>query len=82
MDHKILFTESVCNCSQQTMIGGILTLLLVMLIDCCYTSRLNNRIQELDSENKTLKNVILTTVDRALVRLIKNGNDPDSSDQE
>lgn len=82
MDYDFLLNNLTCDCNQQTIVGGIITFLLIMFVDCVYTCRLNNRVQELNSENRTLRNVILTSVDRTLVRLLKNGNDSNNSDEE
>lgn len=82
MDYKFLDEDMQCNCKGQAILGGILTFMLITLIDCCYTNRLSNRVHELEHENKSLKNIILTSVDKVLIRLIKNGNNSEESDEE
>ena len=82
MDYKFLVDDTHCNCKGQAILGGLLTFILITIIDCCYTDRLSNRLRELEYENKSLKNIILTSVDKVLVKLIKNGNDLTESDEE
>lgn len=63
-----------CDCSIQIRGTLILLLILSLLGECISMCKSRKRLTEFETENKTLRNLILTTVDKTLVKMMKNGN--------
>jgi hypothetical protein len=85
MDFDELFTEQkVVDCSREHRIIGIILLLnLVSLaIDCVSACKRYNEFTSLKKENETLKSIILKSVDKAFLRMMKNGNDSEDEHEE
>ena len=82
MNYEELFPKQDCVCSTQ--IRGVIVALsaVILLIDCVTSCRRTRKVNELTTENKTLKSIILSAVDRALVKMMKNGNDSNVDDDE
>lgn len=74
MDYNKLFLNDSCETEHK--IIGLFTILTCFFLglDCMLSCGNNRRLDTLEAENKTLKNIILKTVDRTLVRMMKNGN--------
>jgi hypothetical protein len=51
-----------------------------LVLDCVFSCKRDKKVERLEYENKTLKGVILSSVDQALVRMMKNGCDEDDKD--
>jgi hypothetical protein len=71
-----------CDCSAHIRATLILLLVLSLLGDCVSTCKSRRRLVELETENKTLRTLILQTVDKTLVKMMKNGNNVDNNDDE
>jgi hypothetical protein len=74
--------EEKCDCSNHIRGTFVVLLLISLLYDCVTSCRRNRKIERLKNENKTLKNLILASVDKALVKMMKNGNDSESEHDE
>lgn len=67
--------QDKCDCSSH-IIGTITICVMFMtLIECIACCKRGKRLIELESENSTLKTVFLTTIERTLIKMMKNGND-------
>jgi hypothetical protein len=66
---------SECDCSNHIRLTMVLITGLFLLVDCVTSCKRNRKISELTSENETLKSMILTSVEKVIVKLMKNGND-------
>lgn len=71
-----------CDCSIHIRGTLILLVILSLIGDCISTCRSRRRLNELETETKTLRSLILTTVDKTLVQMMKNGNNNDMDDEE
>lgn len=78
MDYEQFFAESKndeCNCYNQVKFILLGMSCLALLVDCIYSCKMRRNINELKIENKTLKNVILTSIDQTFTKILKNGNE-------
>jgi hypothetical protein len=85
MDFDELFTEQkVVDCSREHRIIGIILILnlVSLLVDCVSACKRYTEIKFLKQENETLKSIILKSVDKAFLRMMKNGNDSEDEHQE
>jgi hypothetical protein len=84
MDYDQFFPkkEVECDCSDHIRGTAFLITLVVFLIDCIAQCSHNKKMKKLETENETLKSVLFKSVDRALIRMMKNGNDIDNNDEE
>jgi len=81
MDYEQFFTTSnEHKCDSQIRMTILVVTLLYVIIDLTLTCKNNRKVNDLQKENETLKSVILKSVDRALVRMMKNGNDSEEDD--
>ncbi len=60
-----------------SLVRGVLVIMTVLslLLDCVSTCRAKRKMNTLQTENETLKSIILKSVDRALVKAIKPEED-------
>lgn len=73
--------DANCDCSNHIRVTAAVIFLASLMIDCFTSCRRDKKIERLENENQTLKSVILSTVDQALMRMMKNGcNDDDKID--
>ena len=79
MNYEQFFTIDNYNCYSQIKIAVIGIACLSLLADCVYSCRERNK---LNLENKTLKNIISKSIERTIIRNLKNGNDLVDSDEE
>jgi hypothetical protein len=70
------------NCSNEIRLTVICIGIIAILFDCIRSSKLEQRIKRLRTENNTLKGVILQSIDRKLTKTLKNGYDIEHSDDE
>lgn len=72
------------NCVAEHKIIGLVTVLtcLYVTLDCLMSCVQNKRVYTLETENKTLKSIILNSVDRTLIRMMKNGNNSETSEED
>lgn len=63
-----------CDCSNHIRGTIILFLMVSLVIDCVTSCSRARKVYRLEHENNTLKEIILKTVDKTLVRMMKNGN--------
>lgn len=55
----------------------------ITLINClCSSRKANKRTERLEIENSSLKRIILKSVDNTLVKMMKNGYQSDTDDEE
>jgi len=84
MDYEQFFpkSEPVCDCSNHIR-GTVFLLGLISLVaDCIAQCKRRKDIQKLKTENETLKSIIFRSVDRALVKMMKNGNENENDEEE
>jgi len=83
MEYEQFFTNTEQpKCVSEIRMTIVVMTILYLILDLTLTCRAKDREMALKQENETLKNVILKSVDRALVRMMKNGNDPETDDEE
>lgn len=82
MDYEQFCPKQECDCSNHIRGTVIILVMINLLIDCVASCKRSNLIKELTTENETLKSVILNSVDRVLVKMMKNGNDEDELHEE
>lgn len=76
MDYEQFFTTSnEHKCDNQIRMTILVVTLLYVILDLTLTCKNNRKVKDLQKENETLKSVILKSVDRALMRMMKNGNE-------
>jgi hypothetical protein len=84
MEYEQFFTTNATTTMDSSYlyvaILGILSLNLMM--KCYKTCRKSRRVLQLEQENHTLKSIILQSVDKALVRMLKNGSHDDGGHNE
>jgi hypothetical protein len=80
MDYEQFFPKQECDCSNHIRGTIIVLTVLSILIDSVAYCRRDKKITELTSENQTLKTIILKSVDRALVKMMKNGHDSENDE--
>lgn len=84
MDYDQFFVKQENTCAAEHRIIGLFTIvtvfsLLIDLVSCCRT---NQKLQNLQNENESLKSLILKSVDKAFVRMMKNGNDSEDEHED
>lgn len=81
MEYDQFFTQedTSCSCYPQIKLALIGISCVAILIDCVYSCSERNR---LNKENKTLKNIISKSLERTIMRNLKNGYDIDDSDDQ
>ena len=67
------------NCTNRYFMGSVLVFVVASFVYC---SSLHTEISNLQAKNKTLKGIILKTLDRTFVYMLKNGYDADSENDE
>lgn len=71
------------NCNCEIINKTLITVLLVITFMCLYTKKENiNTIKKLKIENDTLGSIILKSVDKVFINMLKNGSDYDSENEE
>ena len=74
--------DEKCDCSNHIR-GTIFVLsVLTLVVDCIASCRRKRKMEEIENENKTLKSIILSSVDKAFVKMMKNGNDSEDEHDE
>lgn len=82
MDYEQFFVNpEQPKCASEIRMTIVVMIILYLILDLTLTCRANHREKALKQENETLKNVILKSVDRALIRIMKNGNDSDTEEE-
>lgn len=80
MEYEQFFTTNAITDTNtiylQVAIIGLLSLNLVMKCCLCWCNK-RRRMTDLEQENHTLKSIILQSVDKALVNMLKNGSHDD-----
>lgn len=85
MDYEQFFPPQTTNeCGREHRIIGFFVFVTVVsiLVDVVSYCRTNRKLRDLQNENESLKSLILKTVDRTLVRMMKNGNDSDDEHED
>lgn len=83
MEYEQFFqTQDECDCYSSVRTVVIILSLLTLAVDCVTVCKRNRKIAELTNENETLKTIILKSVDKAFIRMMKNGNDNEDSKDE
>lgn len=84
MDYEQFFTTSPhdAKCDNQIRLTILVMTLIYVVLDLTLMCKANRRMNAVKQENETLKSVILKSVDRALVRMMKNGNDYEYTDEQ
>lgn len=76
MDYEQFFTNTTDHkCDNQIRMTILVMTLVYVILDVTLMCKAKRRMNDMKKENETLKNVILKSVDRALMRMMKNGND-------
>lgn len=81
MDYEQFFPKQVpeCDCSDHIRGTVIILVAIYLVFDCITMCKRSKKMDRLENENKTLKTIILSSVDKALVRIMKNGNDDENN---
>lgn len=79
MEYEQFFTQDSCSCTSQIKVVLIGLSCVALLVDCVYSCRERGR---LNTENKTLKNIISKSFERTIMRNLKNGYESVESDEE
>lgn len=83
MDYEQFFVKTEQpKCENEIRMTIIVMMIVWVILDVTLMCKAKHREKSLKQENETLKNVILNSVDRALVRMMKNGNDSADIHQE
>ena len=84
MDYEQFFSTSTQEhkCDSQIRLTILVVTAIYVVLDLIFMCKANRRMNDMRQENETLKSVILKSVDRALVRMMKNGNDTDNTHEE
>jgi hypothetical protein len=83
MDYEQFFAKSEDHtCDNQVRAAILVVTIIYIILDLTLTCKKNRREKMLKQENETLKNVILQSVDRAFVRMMKNGNENDITEEQ
>lgn len=80
MDYEQFFPKQTTpECVNERFTLGMLAVLTIgyILIDCMTTCNANRKIKTLESENKTLKSIVLKSVERSLLKMM---NQPEEED--
>lgn len=83
MDYEQFFPKTEQpKCENEIRLTIVVMMILWAILDLTLMCKANYREKALKQENETLKNVILKSVDRALVRMMKNGNENEINHEE
>jgi len=85
MNYEQFFPTSDFNnqCLPYAYVLTGLTAMSVMVLTCAFDSNTDKgKIEKLQEENVTLKRLIVKSIDKMLVRMLKNGYDIDNDDEE
>jgi hypothetical protein len=85
MEYEQFFTIDQPNqhaCYNEIKLTLVCVSFVIILIDCFNSCRLKRNIRTLKAENNTLKQVILKSIDHKFSRILKNGYETVSSDEE
>lgn len=83
MEYEQFFTNiEQPKCVSEIRMTIVIMTILYLILDLTLTCKAKDREVALKKENDTLKSVILKSVDRALIRMMKNGNDSETDDEE
>jgi hypothetical protein len=82
MNYEFFLGKDNCDCKHQIAIVAVLTGLAFVLLDCVYNCVEKKQIETLRTENRSLRKVITSSIDIALIKLLKNGNDFEDSEEE
>jgi hypothetical protein len=77
MEYEQFFQNDKCECVNYSTIRIALlsVTLLSLLFDCTGYCRNQKKIVQLETENKSLKSIILKSIDNTIMKFMKNGND-------
>lgn len=82
MEYEQFFTtveNNECDCYSQIKIALVGMSVVALLVDCVYSWRMNKNLIE---ENKSLKHIISKSIERVVIKNLKNGYDITESDEE
>lgn len=84
MDYEQFIVKQDDTCATEHRIIGLFAVatvfsILVDLVSCCRTNR---KIRDLQNENESLKSLILKSVDKVFVRMMKNGNNSEDEHED
>ena len=88
MDYEAMFCKydssevKECDCYPQVRVTLLIVTLLALLVDCVGHCRVRYRVKHLEKENETMKSLILTSLDKAFVRIVKNGYGTQNEDED
>ncbi len=83
MDYEQFFVKQDDHkCDNHVRMAVAVVTLLYIILDLTLTCGQQRKVKDLQKENQTLKTVILKSVDRALIRMMKNGNDSDDEHED
>lgn len=82
MEYEQFFTtvdDKECDCYSQIKIALVGMSVVALLLDCVYSWRVQRNLVE---ENKSLKHIISKSIERVVIKNLKNGYDITESDEE
>jgi hypothetical protein len=75
--------EDSCDCTNKVCLAISLMAIIYLVAECIvHPSQIQKeKIAKLKTENENLRSILMKSVDRAFVRMMKNGNDSDDEDE-
>jgi hypothetical protein len=71
-----------CNCRAQVRLALLIATAIVVMVDCITSCRTNRKMNALETENTTLKEIVRKSVDRTITQILKNGYHADPEDED
>lgn len=82
-DFEILeLNDDSCNCTYCVQVSFIAFALLMIFYNIVNNCKTTQDVLDLQSENDTLKRLVLKSIDKIFVRMLKNGYDFDNNNSD
>lgn len=70
------------NCYSHIRLTLLVVTLLTLVVDCVSHCRTRNRVRTLTAENETMRTLIMTSLDKAFTKIVKNGYETDDEHED
>lgn len=74
--------KAECNCYSYVKLTLLVVTLLTLAVDCVSHCRTRSRVRKLTAENETMRSLIMTSLDKAFTKIVKNGYDSESEHED
>lgn len=72
---KVIYNQTN-ECAVHSNVTLIIIIIITMLLfECIYSPTHKEKIEKLEKENNSLKNIIIKSIENAITKQMKNGND-------